>query len=140
MKNSDRYVFDTNVVISAVLFTSSVPGQAFAEALERGQVLVSLPLLQELSTTLSRKKFDRYLVQEDRDRFLAALIREAVLIEITETVQICRDPKDDKLLELVISGSADCLITGDDDLLVLHPFRGVSILTPAAFLSTLPVH
>ena len=140
MKNSDRYVFDTNVIISAVLFPSSVPGRAFAEAVERGQILVSLPLLQELSATLSRKKFDRYLTQEDRDRFLAALIREAVLIEVTETVQICRDPKDDKLLELVISGSADCLITGDNDLLVLHPFRGVSILTPAAFLSTLPVH
>ena len=140
MKNADCYVFDTNVMISAALFPASVPGQAFAEALARGQLLVSLPVLQELSATLNRKKFDRYLTPEDRDRFLAALIRETVLVELTETIQICRDPKDDKLLELAISGNADCLITGDNDLLILNPFRAISILTPAEFLSSLPTH
>ena len=101
---------------------------------------MSLPVLQELSATLNRKKFDRYLTPEDRDRFLAALIRETVLVELTETIQICRDPKDDKLLELALSGNADCLITGDNDLLILNPFRAISILTPAEFLSSLPTH
>lgn len=137
MKNPERYVFDTNVIISALLFATSVPGQAFYAALNDGQILVSLPVLQELNTTLSRKKFARYVTREDRERFLAALVREAVLIEITETIEACRDPKDNKLLELAINGKASCLITGDQDLLVLHPFRAVSIKTPAEFLHSL---
>jgi len=47
---------------------------------------------------------------------------------------VCRDPDDDKLLEIVIAGSADCLVTGDQDLLVLHPFQGIPILNPVGFL------
>ncbi len=86
MNSPERSVFDTNVIISALLFASSVPGQAFFAALERGRILLSLPVLEELSEVLNRKKFDRYLSPDDRDRFLAALIREAVLIEITETI------------------------------------------------------
>ncbi len=55
---------------------------------------------------------------------------------ITETITACRDPKDDKFLELAVSGQADLIISSDNDLLVLHPFRGISILKPAAFLDT----
>jgi predicted nucleic acid-binding protein len=47
---------------------------------------------------------------------------------------VCRDPDDDKLLEIAVAGNADCLVTGDQDLLILHPFQGVPIITPAAFL------
>jgi predicted nucleic acid-binding protein len=53
------------------------------------------------------------------------------------TVRDCRDPKDDKLLELALSGRADLILTGDEDLLVLHPWRGVSILTPSAYLQSI---
>ena len=56
-------------------------------------------------------------------------------VAITESVGACRDPKDDKFLELAVSGRADYLVTGDLDLLVLDPFRGVRILTPADFLA-----
>jgi predicted nucleic acid-binding protein len=52
-------------------------------------------------------------------------------------VRACRDPKDDKFLELAVSGAACCVVTGDQDLLALHPFRSVSILTPAQFLEAL---
>lgn len=68
-------------------------------------------------------------------RILAAFIREALLIEVTAVVKECRDPKDDKFLELTLSGHASCIISGDDDLLVLHPFRGIPVLSPGAFLS-----
>ncbi|MEA5489407.1 MULTISPECIES: putative toxin-antitoxin system toxin component, PIN family [Pseudanabaena] len=57
------------------------------------------------------------------------------MIEITESITICRDRKDDKFLELAINRKADYLITGDRDLLVLHPFRNIQILTPADFLT-----
>jgi predicted nucleic acid-binding protein len=68
-----RYVFDTNVLISALLFTNSTPDQAFAYALEHGSVLISLPLLQELRRVLGRSKFDRYVTQAERDQFIALL-------------------------------------------------------------------
>ncbi len=68
-------------------------------------------------------------------RFLVALLREAELVEITETVTDCRDAKDNKFLELALSGEADYIVSGDEDLLILSPFRGISILTPREFLA-----
>ena len=66
--------------------------------------------------------------------FFGVFVEKATLLEITESVQECRDRKDDKILELAFNGSADYIITGDRDLLVLHPFRGVSIITADEFL------
>ncbi len=60
-----------------------------------------------------------------------------VVVAIGEEVHACRDPKDDKFLDLAVNGQATCLISGDADLLALHPFRGIAILTPAQFLQTL---
>jgi predicted nucleic acid-binding protein len=57
MNSNARYVFDSNVIISSLLFADSKPGIAFREALIRGEILVSLPLLEELSEVLSREKF-----------------------------------------------------------------------------------
>jgi uncharacterized protein len=69
-------------------------------------------------------------------RFLVGLLKETELIDTTEPIAICRDPKDDKFLELAIDGNADYIVTGDADLLVLHPFRGIQILKPKDFLLT----
>lgn len=132
-----RIVFDTNVTISALLFTDSVPGRAFIRALDQGTILVSVALVGELSRVLGRGRFDRYVTREERDGFLESLIRESNLIEITETVQVCRDPKDDQVLELAVNGGASCIVTGDADLLVLNPFRGIEIITPAIFLKSI---
>lgn len=137
MKSSERYVFDTNVLVSALLFEQSKPGQAFYAALDRGEILLSLPVVKELNDVLNREKFDRYLLREERERFLDALLREATLVEITESVPICQDPKDDKFLELAINGGATCIITGDEDLLQLSPFRGIPIMKPNEFLASL---
>jgi putative PIN family toxin of toxin-antitoxin system len=49
----------------------------------------------------------------------------------TETIEDCRNPKDNKFLELAITSSANLLITGDQNLLVLHPYRGIKVLTIA---------
>ena len=130
----NRFVFDTNVTVSALLFNDSVPGQAFTRALDHGSILVSGSLVRELSRVLGRERFDRYVSREERDVFLESLIREADLIEITESVNVCRDPEDDRILELAVNGNATYIVTGDADLLVLNPFRGVKILTPAEFL------
>ncbi|MDJ0679137.1 MAG: putative toxin-antitoxin system toxin component, PIN family [Xenococcaceae cyanobacterium MO_167.B52] len=134
MSNRVRYVFDTNVIISALLFENSKPAQAFQYALANGEVLLSLDLLEELNEVLGRKKFNKYVTNEEREEFLEALIERAVLIEIVENVQECRDPKDDKVLELALNGEAQYIITGDHDLLVLNPFRNVRVITVEDFL------
>lgn len=134
-----RIVFDTNVIVSAALLASSVPRQAFDKALEEGKVLISVPALIELAEVFGREKFDRYLTQEERMRFLVGVLKEAELVEVIEEVADCRDVKDNKFLELAISGKADCIVSGDDDLLVLNPFRGIPILKPKDFLRLKPI-
>lgn len=130
-------MLDTSLLVSAALFEGSVPRQAFELAFRRGEVLASSQTLTELKDVLARRKFDRYVSEEMRLRFLANFLNLTTPIEITENIAACRDPKDDKFLELAVSGGATYLVTGDSDLLVLHPFRGISILTPADFLDRL---
>jgi len=137
MNNKPRYVFDTNTIVSAFLFNKSIPGRALQEALGRGNLLLSMEVAEELTGVLRRKKFDHYVRKKTREELLRALIYESVFIEITESIHVCRDPKDDKFLELAVSGDASRLITGDGDLLALNQFRGISILTPKQFLDSL---
>jgi hypothetical protein len=127
-----RVVFDTSVIVSAVLLPRSVPRQAFDRAREGGKLLVSDTTFEELHEV--RERFDKYVSQEQRQEFLAALIDEAELVPVTEVVTDCRDPKDNKFLELAVSGKAKLIVTGDRDLLVLHPFREIAILSPHDFL------
>ena len=138
MNPNERFVFDTNVLVSALLFAESKPAQAFFLALRTGRLLTSLAALHELSTVLHRKKFDKYLISDDRDQFLDDYTRSTLTVDITETIQLCRDPKDDKFLEIAVNGAATYLITGDPDLLMLHPFRGIPILSPDIFLRIIP--
>jgi putative PIN family toxin of toxin-antitoxin system len=132
-----RFVLDTNVVVSALLLANSIPRQAFDKALEQGTILISDTVILELADVLSRKKLNKYLLEDERMRFLIGLLKETELIDTTEPIAICRDPNDDKFLELAVDGNADYIVTGDADLLVLHPFRGIQILTPKDFLLTL---
>lgn len=129
-----RYVLDTNVIVSALLFENGKPAHALRHALANGEVLLSLELLEELNEVLGRERFNRYVTSEEREEFLGVLVERAVLVEITENVQECRDPKDDKVLELALNGEAHYIISGDRDLLVLHPFRGVVVTTADEFL------
>jgi len=132
---SDRYyVVDTNTLISAALFEASIPGKALQRCLASGTLLQSLDTLQELSEVLARPRFDRYVSPEEREEFLAALVNRAELIHVREQISVCRDPKDDKFLALAVDGRADCIVTGDSDLLELHPFRGIPIKTARQFL------
>ncbi len=134
MTNDPHFVLDTGVIVSAVLLPRSVPRQAVDLAFARGIVLASADTIGELDEVLRRSRFNRYLREEERLLFLAAFIRDAKVVDVTESLTECRDPKDNKFLELAASGNATCIVSGDDDLLVLNPFRGVAILTPQEFI------
>jgi uncharacterized protein len=98
--------------------------------------LLSLELLEELSDVFGREKFNRFVTSEERDEFLETFVERAILIEVIEKVQECRDSKDDKILELALNGEAGYIVSGDKDLLVLNPFRDVKIVAPEEFLRT----
>ena len=134
MANEFRAVIDTSVAVSSVLRPRSVPRQAFDLAAERGQLLVSAATIAELDEVLRRPKFNKYVTEEERLEFLAALVRDAEIVRITTEITECRDPKDNKFLELAVSGTASHIISGDADLLTLHPFQGIAIVTPHVFL------
>jgi uncharacterized protein len=138
-----RFVLDTNVVVSGLLLANSIPRQAFDRAIDNGTILVSVPVILELADVLGRKKLNKYLLEEERMRFLVVLLKSAELVRVTEMIDCCRDPKDNKFLELAVAGHASCIVSGDKDLLVLNPFRGVPIMTPSEFLTNPtwePVH
>jgi len=136
MSSGPRCVFDSNVIVSAALYEQGNPGQSFYWALEHGEILLSDGVACEANEVLSREEFRRYLTDDEKEQFLQRLIREARLVDVTQVIQACRDPKDDKFLELAVSGNADYLVTGDRDLLVLDPFRGIRIVTPREFVQT----
>lgn len=100
-----------------------------------GILLISLDTLAELAEVLRREKFSKYVTEYERQQFLAAYANAAVLIEPLETIHVCRDPGDDRFLELAIAGEASFIVTGDLDLLSLNPFRNVEILRPSDFLN-----
>ena len=112
----------------------SVPGQAVRKVVAEDQLLASDDTIMELADVLARPKFDPYMTVEERRQFLRLFDRVAERIPITHIVRACRDPKDDKVLELAVNGAAQLIITGDGDL-ALHPFHGIDIITPAGYIT-----
>jgi uncharacterized protein len=134
MTNKQRFIFDTNVIVSAFLFNKSKPRQAFDLAQDIGIIILSNPIFSELEEVLSRPKFNKYLSVERRKEFLDNFMKTVQFIDVNEQIDECRDSKDNKFLELAVSGKAKCIVSGDDDLLILNPFRGIEILTVQKFL------
>ncbi len=134
MNEGLRYVFDTGVLISAALFKESTPGQALRAAVRGGIILLSPATAKEFQEVIVRPKFDSYVRLTTRRRFLAALFRRATIVETSDSLHVCRDPRNDKFLEVAVHGRASFLVTGNGNLLVLNPFQGIPIVTPTEFL------
>lgn len=134
----ERVVLDTNVLISGLLSSTSAPALAVEHAIEHGQLVASSATLRELMATLLSPKFDPYIARERRDALLFRLAPLIEIVQVVQTVRASRDPKDDKFLEVALNGRADVIVSGDRDLLVLNPFRGITIVTPAAYLDPQP--
>ncbi|MFT4152875.1 putative toxin-antitoxin system toxin component, PIN family [Parafilimonas sp.] len=134
MRNS-FFVIDTNTLISAFLSQQSKPMLAYEKTKQIGKLSASIETYNEFCDTFIRDKFDKYISLETRLDILEGYREIAVFSEISETITACRDPKDNKFLELAIATNASCIITGDKDLLELNPFRGIPILNAADFLN-----
>ena len=130
----DRVVVDTNVFVSAVVFPLSIPRQAVDKVLDYGLLLFSESTMREPEEVLSRSKFDHYVALEERKLFFTQLESVAEFVPTIRVVRECRDPRDDKFLEVALNGRADVIITGDADLLAMNPWRGIAIVSPSGYL------
>lgn len=133
MRVPHRLVVDTDVFVSAIIFPRPAPRQVVDDALNQGVLLLSEATMSEIRDVLSRSKLDRYISRTERRLVLAHIGSAAEFVPIIRLVRECRDPKDDKFLEVALNGRADLIITGDADLLALHPWRRVAILSPADY-------
>jgi putative PIN family toxin of toxin-antitoxin system len=128
-----RVVVDTNVLVSAALKAGSLPAIAVHLVGQYHLLLKSRATEEQLSGVLARPYLAALIAPAAHER-IAELLAMAEPVMITERIVACRDPTDDKFLELAVSGNADLILSGDKDLLTLHPFRGIPIVTPAAFV------
>jgi putative PIN family toxin of toxin-antitoxin system len=129
-----RLVVDTNVIVSAALKESTSPAAVVRWIGAYGGLLKSSITEREVVAVLRRPRIAAKvapLFLENVERLLAT----AELVTITERVVACRDPKDDKFLELAVNGRADVIVSGDADLLVFGIFRGVPIVTLAELIN-----
>ena len=131
----ERVVLDANVVISAALRPQGPPRAVVDAMRATGAILLfSDETFDELRTRLLHSKFDRYVSRAGRLVLLAQLEAVAEWVSIVGARMGCRDQSDDKLLETALMGQAGCLVTGDRDLLVMSPFQGIPIVSPAEYL------
>jgi uncharacterized protein len=127
-------VFDASAVVSPALKADSIPERALLRANEVDVLALSPAVEAEIADFLTRAKFAA-IRPERRERFLKILRDGAIWFEPALRATDCRDPKDDKYLELVLAAGAETIVNGDDDPLVLDPWRGARILRPAEYLA-----
>ncbi len=131
--SSMRLVIDTNVLISAILSPDSVAARVLNWGENNASILYSTATLTELLSVLGRSKFSKYIDPEDIDGLARRIKTTWFFVEIIQQIKLCRDAQDDKFIELALNGDASHLITGDNDLLVLHPIQNISIINPRTF-------
>jgi putative PIN family toxin of toxin-antitoxin system len=133
----NRFVFDTNALLSAFLLKSKSNALAFDKVLETGEIISSEAINKEFTNVFLRKKFDQYASLSKRLALVELLETQLLMwpLELIKPLYVCRDPKDNMYLELAISACASCIITGDKDLLTLDPFGKVRILSATDFIA-----
>ena len=130
-----RVVIDTNVLISATFWTGR-PKQLLNKV-RRGEViyLTSRILLDELKEILIRADKPFKLSENDAKKIVAAVEEMAELVKTHSEFNVCRDEKDNCVLECAVDGKAEWIITGDMHLFKLQFFQGIQIVKVTEFLS-----
>ena len=128
-------IFDASALVSAALKADSVPERALLRAEEVDMFALSAAVDGEIAGVLNRPRLARAIPLARRERVLEILRHAAVWFEPTVQVTDCRDPKDNKYLELALAAGGETIVSSDDDLLVLDPWRGVRIMRPADYLA-----
>ncbi len=128
-------VFDASSLVSATFGAGRVPDRAIRHAFATDTVAVSDVVLAELVDVLFRKRIAHLVNPQQRLSLLALMNDFGKFVTPTQRVSDCRDAKDDKYLELALAANATTIVSSDNDLLVLHPWRGIRIVLPAIYLA-----
>jgi len=128
-----KVVLDTNVLISWVFGKGSAINLMVEEVLTGHQLFACDEILDEVSEKLASPRLQKYIDSERARQLVARYTSKATRLEVINHLQVCRDPDDDIVLALAVTAEADCIITGDNDLLILHPYQNIQIVTPATF-------
>lgn len=134
-----RVVIDTSTLVGALIHANSVPHRAWLFAEQKCEILACRQTFDEIETVLHRDRLSRYVDEVTRDRFIEIYRISVEWVELLQSDMApvepsCRDPRDDVFLALAYAGGANLIVSSDKDLLVMHPWRGIAILTPAQFL------
>lgn len=145
---ADRLVLDTNVLLSAAIQPIGKPAKILRHVLGSSSLIFYTPTFEEFVAVLGRPRFDRLVGTDARRLFLEAIEDEAEWVQIAGKIMGRRDLKDDKFIETALVWRADCLVTGDKDLLALRPAGesatliegetirvGLAIVSPVEFLT-----
>ena len=138
MPKNIKAVVDSNVIISAIIgisFTSRQIFTAFVEGMFTP--VVSDDLIKELRDVVKKPRLKKYFSPINVKRFQTLIHADAINVTPAQTIDVCRDPKDNFILAIALEARADFIVSGDGDLLALNPFKGVSILPPREFLDIL---
>ena len=128
-------VFDASSVVGAALRADSIPRRALLIARDQHVIALSGPVFGEIEEVIGRRKFAGVLTEDRQAEILGLLTAAAIWVENVRSVQDCRDAKDNKYLELAEAAGADVIVSSDEDLLVLNPWRCIRILRPKEFLT-----
>lgn len=130
---SKKIILDTNLWIS---FLISKKFNQIDKLIEGKRIILifSNELLEEFIDVVSRPKFKKYFSKKDIEKIIENFDQFGELVKVTSDIRVCRDSKDDFLLNLSIDSKADYLITGDKDLLILEKIEDTTILTFSEFI------
>ena len=135
-----RAVVDTNVFVRALIRPQGSVGPLLHRLIDRRfTLLYSTPLLEELVDVLGRPRLrDKYRLRDEAVKTaLQAILVLGEEVVPSRRIEVCRDSKDDMVLEAAVTGRADAIVSTDEDLIVLSPFEGIPVLGPAEFLARL---
>ncbi len=128
-------VVDANTVASAALKAQSTPETALLFSLTYDSLYLSEAVLDEIRDVLSRSKFRKYFGQQRVAELIALILADAHFVTPTTSVHACRDPADDKYLDLAVAADAYAIVTGDRDLLSMSPWRGIRIMNASDYVA-----
>jgi uncharacterized protein len=128
-----RVILDTNTFVSGIIFKGDVLRRVVEFAVDEYEVVFSSETWDELAFVLQREKFEQNLPLGTRLGVLAELAARVTEINPTTFVTDCRDPKDNKFLSLALDANVGIIVSGDADLKVLDPWRGIRIMSPEEF-------
>jgi putative PIN family toxin of toxin-antitoxin system len=133
-----KIVFDTNVLISA-LITTGKPKELFNKAAQgQIQLIISKSILKEFSQVAENPRIRKYANEEDVIGFVRVINRVAKIVNVTSQFKAVKeDPDDDIVVRTAFDGKASYIVSGDKHLLSLGTFRGIKILTADEMLTLL---